>query len=214
MRRTTTRTGIVAALMIGCGWIAPAQADDIIVSNVGQTNNGYATFTDQAQQFTTGATPATEPLLSVTLLLQGSSVTDTVYLDADSSNSPGSHLVSLGTVTPNSTGTYTLTPLTPFTLRANTTYWIEVDAPTGNAGNWGFTASTSYSGSGTLGSLALFNPSIGWTVLGLSEGPYQLQVVGGPANAVPEPASAVLAAFGAITFGAYGWCRRRREQRR
>jgi hypothetical protein len=32
--------------------------------------------------------------------------------------------------------------------------------------------------------------------------------------AVPEPSSAILAAFGTVALGAYGWCRNRRAQRR
>jgi hypothetical protein len=33
-------------------------------------------------------------------------------------------------------------------------------------------------------------------------------------SAAPEPSSAVLAVFGAVALGAYGWCRQRRAQRR
>jgi hypothetical protein len=39
-------------------------------------------------------------------------------------------------------------------------------------------------------------------------------LVSGSLSAVPEPSTAIVAAFGAVAFMAYGWSRHRREQRR
>jgi hypothetical protein len=36
----------------------------------------------------------------------------------------------------------------------------------------------------------------------------------GPGSVAPEPSTALVTAFGAVAFCAYGWCRRRQQQRR
>jgi hypothetical protein len=63
-----------------------------------------------------------------------------------------------------------------------------------------------------------------FTTLGLTAGTYTytwgtgpnqtLTVQIGPAAAVPEPSTAIVAVLGAVAFITYGWIRRRRQQRR
>ena len=67
--------------------------------------------------------------------------------------------------------------------------------------------------SGSFSSLGLTPGTYKWT-WGSGATADSLTVQIGPAGAVPEPSTAVLAAFGAVTLCACRWCRHRRHQRR
>jgi hypothetical protein len=67
-------------------------------------------------------------------------------------------------------------------------------------------------GSGTISTQnTTFNTNLA-TYSNLASGPLSYTVIA--AVSVPEPSTAVVAAFGGVAFIAYGWSRHRREQRR
>jgi hypothetical protein len=62
----------------------------------------------------------------------------------------------------------------------------------------------------TDGRIADSQTFFSWSLYGIS----QVLTVPGATTVVPEPSTAIVAAFGAVAFLAYGWSRHRREQRR
>ena len=186
---------------------APAQAQVVIVDNLTQPNEGVDSLGvfAAAQQFTTDGTA--RQLSSVTLALIGNPGDSlTVTLDSDAGGIPGSDLLNLGTAVPTSNAAFTditLVPATPFTLAANTSYWI-AGQYNGTPG-WGFTGdgfspgSNDSSGVGSLGDYSEFN--FGWVSDPLS--PYLIEV-----QATPEPGASALAAGFFLTGAVF--LRRRR----
>jgi hypothetical protein len=83
----------------------------------------------------------------------------------------------------------------------------ELIVPTGFTG--GTLAASSNTYSGTLSGLGFTPGSYKWTWSGDS---LTVNIVS--STSIPEPSTAVLAAFGAVTLCAYRWCRHRRHPRR
>jgi hypothetical protein len=161
----------------------------IVIDNLDQPVGGQDdnSLTNAGNIFTTGAT--SQALEDVVLLLNGDlggSLSD-VGLFSQDGGLPGTELVSFGSESPTLAGDnpYTLTPLTPFTLAANTEYFLLVTY----SGNpvLDYTLSTAYSGSGTLdGGAESADSGSNYTIFPLDFGPYQMRVDGA---AVPEPTS-------------------------
>ena len=104
--------------------------------------------------------------------------------------------------------TYTFTPGSPFTLAADTTYWLVGSTTSGLNANWAVTSPlTNPSGSGaSFGSYA--DTSTGGGTWFNSAATTQFQLDGTTA-AVPEPSSLFLTGTGICVAAAVGWHRRR-----
>jgi hypothetical protein len=170
---------------------------DIIADNLSETTVGVddSGFAMAAQSFITPN--QTELLGSVTVKLLGASDGGgpiAFSLNSDSSDQPGSSLVSLGTATPAGSGysNYLLNPASSVTLNTNTRYWVVgqyLAAP-----SWAYTGSTNFNGSGMLSDAGNFpTGNTNWIVFPISEEPYQIQV-----TAVPEPSTLALLGFGSL----------------
>jgi hypothetical protein len=190
----------VAALALLVGGAGQAEAD-IVVTNLANSpaNVDGSGLNAAAQSFTTGGLD--QVLQSVTLKLRGEAGSIDVFLFSDNAGLPGTSLLHLGTLTPTGSlfADYTLKAASPFTLAANTTYWVEgnyIGSP-----NWAYTLDPSFSGSGTLGNFTNSTDG-GGTWLGPFSGePYQLQV------------DASLLGVGTLGLVGYGWRRRSRAGR-
>jgi hypothetical protein len=84
--------------------------------------------------------------------------------------------------------------------------------PMGYVSGHSLTATDTYANQ-TFSSLGLTPGTYTWT-WGTRAHADSLTVQIGPAAAVPEPSTALVAVFGAVAFIAYGWSRHRRAQRR
>ena len=122
-----------------------------------------------------------------------------VRLYSNSSGTPGTQLTSFtnpaSITTTLANNTFTLA--TPYTLAANTTYWL-VSGTTGGGGyDWGYTTSFNQTGlpSWTIGDGYVDSNNQGgsWTS-SPTDGPYQFSLEGtenAPPTSVPEPGSVV-----------------------
>ncbi|WP_414517029.1 choice-of-anchor R domain-containing protein [Nostoc sp. PCC 9305] len=156
-----------------------------------------------ANSFSTDSTA--ESLTSVVLSLKETGVPgiSTLSLLSDSSTSPGSSLLTIATINDSTlTGSltdYIYTLATPYTLAANTRYWIQLTTENNSSARW------SYSGDGSGVNVAneyWYNTKLAGPN---SEGPYQLQV-----NVVPVPESYNLLGLGAIAgLGLIGGLKRK-----
>jgi hypothetical protein len=177
-----------------------------IVSNLDQTMNGHSTIyaagppQEYAQQFTTGSQGV--ELGTVTALLGDAlgTFTASAELVTDNGGTPGTTVLTTFTVPTIPTGTTyvdeTFTPNSSVMLSANTSYWFILSASgtdTTARYRWGYTDSTSYTGSGSLGEIGVSRDNgATWTIHPLSYGPEILQV---NTASVPEPTSLVLIAL-------------------
>jgi hypothetical protein len=163
--------------------------------SVGTGGTGsIATTGPDADSFSTGASPVT--LSQVSLLLSAATPTDggsfSVYLLHNNSNTPGSVITTLGTVSDSSltTSLGVVSLSTTYLLAANTRYWIELTGASTSA-VWSY-ASTN-TGTNVSGEYNYFSgtsyPNSVYTA-------YNMQV---SASAVPEPGTFALGAIG-ITF--------------
>jgi hypothetical protein len=180
----------------------------VIVSNLSQTSNGHGTIfaagppQEYAQEFTTGSQSVA---LGTVIALVGDATgtfNPSADLVTDNNGQPGSTVVTTFTVPTIPTGTTlqneTFTPNSSVTLSANTSYWFILSA-TGTDDSafyrWGFTDSTSSTGSGSIGMIGVSQSNgESWTVHPLSFGPQMLQV---NSASVPEPTSLILMALAA-----------------
>ena len=117
--------GVGLALMLESLQIAKG---DVVVSTLANSVVGQDSTptTNAAQGFTTGN--QAETLQSVTLEFTGSvgDAPEVISLFSDSSDSPGSLISTLGTITPSVTGTSEYSLVTPaIVLAASTSYWLE-----------------------------------------------------------------------------------------
>ncbi len=206
MRSVLTRwvCAVVVAMLFSIG---PAHAG-IIVSNLSQTMNGHSTIyadgpsQEYAQEFITGSQSVA---LGTVVALIGDATgtfTPAAELVTDNSGQPSSTVVTTFTVPTIPTGTTledeTFTPNSNVTLSANTSYWFILSASgtdTSAFYRWGYTDSTSYTGTGSLNMVASStNNGATWTTHPLAYGPEILQV---NSAAVPEPTSLILIALAA-----------------
>ncbi len=150
-----------------------------------------------ANSFMTGS-DGSALLTSISALLKNGS--NSVFgdirlsLHADASNAPGAELLSLGSLSSAAVSTsgfaaYDFAALTAFTLAANTTYWVEIEASSPNAIEWSW--------SSDLLAIGVAGQSNYSTLLGTNANsdfaPYQMAV---NVSAVPEPASLLLVVLG------------------
>jgi hypothetical protein len=202
MRSVLTRwvCAVGVAMLVRVG---PAHAG-VIVSNLNQTMNGHSTIysgnepQEYAQQFTTGSQSVE---LGTVIALVGDATgtfTASAELVTDNSGTPGTTLLTTFTV-PTIGTAYSdeiFTPNSSVMLSANTSYWFILSASGADNSafyRWGYTDSTSYTGSGSLGEIGVSqNNGSTWTIHPLSYGPEILQV---NTAAVPEPTSLVLMAL-------------------
>jgi MYXO-CTERM domain-containing protein len=92
------------------------------------------------------------------------------------------------------------------TLESNGVLQLNVSNSVGNNGLNDITAIGKYLETIPFGS----NPSIFWNTA-IPNSPF---IVATAPAAAPEPSTVIVAVFGAVAFAAYGWSRRRRDQRR
>ncbi len=199
----------------------PSRAETII-SNLSETMNGHSTIyaagppQEYAQEFITGNQGVE---LGTVVALVGDATgtfTASAELVADNGGQPGSTVLTTFTIPTIPTGsTYhdeVFMPSSNVLLSANTSYWFILSASgtdTSAFFRWGYTDSTSYTGSGSLNMIARSqNNGSSWTTYPLSYGPEILQVN----SAVPEPSSAILIGMG-VPAALYWFGARRRASR-
>ncbi len=170
-----------------------------IYDNLSAVSNGSDPITSEnfgplADSFSTGAATT---LVDVKLLLSGDPTvagTTTVYLLSDASTSPGSVLATLGTIDDSALSingsVQDVSGFAPFSLSANTRYWIELTSTDNASSNWNFSTDTS-----GVGVANEYFSNQGGVFENSQKFPYQMQINTAGA-AVPEPATLTLAAFG------------------
>jgi hypothetical protein len=211
MRKLMTNNKNVVALSVfvafsACLFAAPANAAAVNFNNIGGVTAGtdpVATVGPLADSFSTAEYGTTLNEVSVRLLAgtpsDGGSIR--VQLLANSSNNPGAMLTTIGTLSDSSLSSslanYTLTLATPYSLAANTRYWIEL-VSAGSSAEWAW----SYDQSGPGVANQYLSNTFG-TFANSGSAPYQMQVV----TAAPEPAG--LASIGIALVGVAAVIRRR-----
>lgn len=202
MKHILLLSGFAAALAL-CA-ITPALATPIY-NNLNSVNSGADPLSSDGgggplgDSFSTGNTAYS--LAGVALKLVDSTPADgynvTVELWSDNSTSPGSLLTTLGSIDDSALTTgladYAFNLGTPYSLAANTRYWIMAYSGSGNA-RWAW--SLDQSALGVAGEY--FSNSGG--VFPNSDGPYQMLVsdTAITTTSVPEPAPLALVALGSL----------------
>lgn len=198
---------IVAALC-GLGFVAPAKADAVRFNNLNAATvdaDSIATYGPIAGSFSTAEYASTLTQLSFKLSGSSDNGSVTVQLLSDSSISPGSLLNTIGTINDTSLrsnlANYSLTPATPFSLAANTRYWIRLTSNNSSA-NWAW--SQDVSGPGVARE---YIANTNGVFANSSEAPYQMQVL----TSTPEPASCGI--LGLAILGVIGAVRKSRQKK-
>ena len=188
---------VLAAAIIFAPPFAPtAEAQTVLVSNVGQTRSGSLGLDtyEGAQAFTTGDNSAGYTVTSVGLDLSSGAdhtINFTVGIWTNSnSNLPGS---SLGTLTQPASLTLGVNEFTTsgITLTANTTYWVVVDSSGGGSVQWEGTASDSEDSTTSGWSIAdeSYDRPYDGDTWGSYSDPFKLRVtgtaIGSPTNSAP-----------------------------
>ena len=180
--------------------LASAASADVIYDNLNSANDGVdlqpiSVFGPIANSFSTG--PSGFILTDVKLLLKGDPAgtgSISVALFSDSSTSPGTNLLDIGTLNDSylaSTLSVFNFPLpSPYTLSVNTRYWLEVYSSNNSTAFWGY--SFDQFAIGVAGEY-FYNQNGLWENI---EGPYQMRLSG--TNAVPEPTTMILLGSGLI----------------
>jgi hypothetical protein len=217
------RLRICPALLLGGSLavlsVAPVSAQTVIVNNLAETNNGFSTSTNTqeliAQAFTTDGNSYS--LVDATIKAFSNDAGIGSYaLWSNGAGQPGASLVSLGS-TPALNGSfleYTLSPVAPTALTANTTYWIVGFALSGTLNQLGNTPSPDSTGVGAIPADTTFafsnNGGGSWAVQPITAGAFSIRVRGNiSAVAAPEPGTFGLLALAAIPLA--GLLRRRKE---
>jgi hypothetical protein len=174
-----------------------------LVENLSQSNSFFEVVSFPqwiGKSFTTGS--SSYNLNSATLLFRQFTADPNLFLRlySNSSGVPGTQLTSFtnpASIT-TSLANNTFTLATPYTLAANTTYWLVSGISSGTGSyNWGYTLSTAQTGlpGWTIGDgfVASLDQSASWTIFptGVS---FQFSLEGTtspPPTSVPEPGSVV-----------------------
>ncbi len=192
----------------------------VIYDNTSLSPQGY----DEAavdgplfDSFSTGGSPflLTDVKLNLATTNAASNKSFTVTLVNDNgSNSPGTAKALLATIADNKlsiNGSTIDVSVSSIALSANTRYWIEVNANSVSAVEWGI--SPDASGTGIAGEYWAYNPGGNLTVTqnastGSVNTPFQMQVTASVVSSVPEPSTLGLA-LSALGIGVVGIARRR-----
>jgi hypothetical protein len=193
----------------------------VIYSNLafpssGPTFTGVNSTTWAANSFSTGGSSST--LTDVILSLEGVSTTGSlsVSIYSDSSNAPGSNLVTLGTIQDSALSTSSFTQQTVnggnFALAANTTYFIVLSGSTAGSFDADWEKASGGSGTGVTGQEwgTTSNSGTTWSMHGISVDlpPYVMQV--DASSGTPEPGTVYGVLGGLFVLGGV----RRRAQRK
>lgn len=189
---------------------------DVIIGNLGAASGGSSRISPiifLGASFTMGSQSYT--LSGAKIVLANTPVRETNFrLESDSAGDPSGTVLSKFTNPPFGSGitTYMFTPSSPFTLAANTKYWL-VGSTNGADTSWVTTSpNTDPSGPGATFGGYSFSSSSGanWSNIGFTT---QFQIEGTPivpAVVVPEPSSLVLVGIVACVAMVVGWHRRRK----
>ncbi len=177
----------------------------VLVSNLSGTDNASASPQSTfwlAQAFTTDDSSYT--LESITIQGSNSSGGSQVFIYSDNASLPSISLGSVSTASfGTSSGTYVLPVQGSVTLDASQTYWVVFAPNDVNFGLWArTTASGNLDGPGTIPDLQAFSTNGGASFTSTDITNYLKFEI----NAVPEPATAMVASLGLLLVG-----RRRRN---
>ena len=140
----------LALLLAGLVFAAPAAAD-VLISNIGQTNNGNVALAsvDSAQGFTTGASSGGYALASVEVVAIAALGSNVRVRVASGSPNSFTFVATLNNPSSLAAGTLTFTAPSGTTLAASTTYYVVLDIAT--LGSFGWTNSGSEDSGGASG---------------------------------------------------------------
>lgn len=204
-------TGMVLILLAS----APAAARaDVILGNLGSGNGGSPTISTTefiGASFTMGS--QAYALSDVQITLNGTVSSGTTFeLESDASGNPsGTALFTFTNPTFSGTNltTYKFPAGSPFTLAANTTYWLVGLTTSGSSGWVVSSPSTNPSGVATFNQYKeTTNSGSSWSPLGSTP---VLELDGTPMTGVPEPSSFALLGAASAVLSLGGWYRRRRS---
>jgi hypothetical protein len=195
--------------------LAPAVCRaDVILGNLG-TGDGSTSLTLNSTTFT-GASftmgSQAYSLSDVQITLENNPSSGTIFqLESDASGKPSSAVLFTFTTPTFGSGlaTYTFPVSSPFTLAANSKYWLVGLTNSGSTSWVASNTSTNPAGGGaTFGSYS-FSASSGASWSNLSGFTPEFQVNGTPSVGSPEPSSLLLTGMAACMAAAVGWRRRR-----
>jgi len=205
---------LTAGLALVLLTLAPAATRaDVVLGNFGAGDGGnVSTSTNNfnAASFTMGSQDYLLSDVQIRITGNGNAAA-TFQLRADASGHPSSSALftfTSETITGFSTNTVTFPAGSPFTLTANSTYWLVGFTTNGNI-NWvDSSPHTNPSGSGaTFGQYQQSTDSGASWASSPNEPKFQLD--GTPATGVPEPGSLLLVGTVSCVAAAVGWRRRR-----
>jgi hypothetical protein len=195
---------------------------ELIVSNLNQTSNGDVSISTNSHilampfALDTSFTPSTLDSAVLDVYQGQQSATATLQLWSNNGSLPGSPVVSFNsqliTSTFESQTDYTFTPASPYTLLADTTYWLVLGWDGGAALLWSTTASTATdplsNRSASLDAGQDDQKEGRVAVVDVTD-PLQFAVYGTPVVAsAPEPSAMAMMTLALAMCGGWVWCRR------